>query len=255
MRWRQLAAHSKNREFLNRVLPTREGFTRFRGSLALRKRRTPFHVAFDASAFFPYGISVENFRPKSVQKGDVRNSAANKLTPPRESARRQSARHETRHVRRHPLLRVPLREGARRARRRQGARRGRRAPRRAPHLRGPRRGQEEGYVAPIFLPSSIRLDRARARRRSRRSRGLGRVPRLDAIGRLAFRLRPRARAPGVAPDPPPVGSIESCSLLTASLFQTTRRSRALEGRRRARQRLAQRPLRGHVRRGTRSRGA
>jgi hypothetical protein len=59
---------------------------------------------------------------------------------------------------------------------------------------------------------------ARARRRSRRSRGPGRVPRLDAIGRLAFRLRPRARAPGVAPDPPPVGSIESCSLLTASLF-------------------------------------
>ena len=161
MRWRQLAAHSKNREFLNRVLPTREGFTRFLGSLALRKRRTPFHVAFDASVFFPYDISVSNFRQKSVQKGDVRNSAANQLTPPRESARRQSARHETRHVRRHPLLRVPLREGARRARRRQGARRGRRAPRRAPRLRGPRRGQEEGYVAPIFLPSSIRLDRAR----------------------------------------------------------------------------------------------
>lgn len=218
---------------------------------ALRKRRAPLHVAFDASAFFPYGIAVANFRPKSVHV-EFRRKQTNSSS---QSARRQSARHETRHVRRHPLLRVPLREGARRARRRQGARRGRRAPRRAPRLRGPRRGQEEGYVAPIFLPSSIRLDRARARRRSRRSRGPGRVPRLDAIDRPAFRLRPRARAPGVAPDPPPVGSIASCSLLTASLFQTTRRSRALEGRRRARQRLAQRPLRGHVRRGTRSRGA
>ena len=107
---------------------------------------------------FPYGIAVSSSRPEKARRQAI-------LIPPQEtnsqSAHWQSARHETRHVRHHPLLRVPLREGARRAWCRQGARRGRRAPRRAPRLRGPRRGQEEGYVAPIFLPSSIRLDRAR----------------------------------------------------------------------------------------------
>lgn len=255
MRWRQLAAHSKNREFLNRVLPTREGFTRFLGSLALRKRRTPFHVAFDASAFFPYGISVANFRPKSVQKGDVRNSAANKLTP--YSRERASAVCSTRDTTCPPSPTPPRSSPRRRASRpappRCAPRPPRAPPRAAPSWSAPRtrRRVRRADISPVVNP----FDRARARRRSRRSRGPGRVPRLDAIGRLAFRLRPRARAPGVAPDPPPVGSIESCSLLTASLFQTTRRSRALEGRRRARQRLAQRPLRGHVRRGTRSRGA
>jgi len=149
----------KKPQFLKRVLPTREGFPvlwRFGND----ERRSTWHLT--PLRFSRMVSQSRTSVQKACKKADVRNSAANKLTPPRESARRQSARHETRHVRRHPLLRVPLREGARRARRRQGARRGRRAPRRAPRLRGPRRGQEEGYVAPIFLPSSIRST-ARAR--------------------------------------------------------------------------------------------
>ena len=52
----------------------------------------------------------------------------------------------------------------------------------------------------------VRLDRARARWRSRHSRSPCRVSRLNAINHPAFHLLPRAHAPGVAPDPPPVGA-------------------------------------------------
>ena len=194
MRWRQLAAHSKNREFLNRVLPTREGFTRFLGSLALRKRRTPFHVAFDASAFFPYGISVANFRPKSVQKGDVRNSAANKTNS--SSRERASAVCSTRDTTCPPSPTPPRSSPRRRASRpappRCAPRPPRAPPRAAPSWSAPRtrRRVRRADISPVVNPSG---PRARGGARGVRAVPDGSLASTRSIGSRSASGRERAR--------------------------------------------------------------
>lgn len=191
MRWRQLPAHSKNREFLNRVLPTPRGFP---GSLALRKRRTPLHVAFDASAFFPYGISVANFRPKSVQKGDVRNSAANKTNS--SSRERASAVCSTRDTTCPPSPTPPRSSPRRRASRpappRCAPRPPRAPPRAAPSWSAPRtrRRVRRADISPVVNPSG---PRARGGARGVRAVPDGSLASTRSVGSRSASGRERAR--------------------------------------------------------------